>query len=74
LYFCFYNIYYFSIEVKDILLSLGIANEGFTRIVIQEGEIKKEFDNMLMILNQEHEAMELKNLEIAKILQVSGQL
>lgn len=66
--------YYFSIEVKDILLSLGIANEGFTRIVIQEGEIKKEFDNMLMILNQEHEAMELKNLEIAKILQVSGQL
>lgn len=65
-------------KFKSIILKircfLGIVNQGFTRIPIQEGEIKKEFDDMLMVFNQEHKEKELQNLEMAKKLQVSRRL
>jgi len=54
---------------EDDGLEERIVNQGFTRVPIQEGEIKKEFDDMLVTLRQEHEELELHSLEIAKRLQ-----
>lgn len=50
---------------------LGIVNQGFTRVIIKEGEIKKEFNDMIMNFHQKHEETEQHNFEIAKKLQVN---
>lgn len=54
-----------------IYLCLGIANHGFSRVELKEGEIKKEFDDMQMNIYKEQKEKELQNLEIAKKLQVN---
>lgn len=50
---------------------LGIVCQGFTRVLMNEGEIKKEFDDMRMQFLQEQEEIELQNVELAKRLQVN---
>lgn len=55
----------------SICACLVIVGQGFVRVEIKEGEIKKEFDCMLMNLQQEQEAIESQSLELAKQLQVN---
>lgn len=40
-------------------------------MLIPNGEIKKEFDSMLMNFNQQQQQVELQNIELAKQLQVN---
>lgn len=51
---------------------LGIVCQGFTRVEMNEGEIKKEFDDMRMQFLQEQQEIELQNVELAKRLQVNS--
>lgn len=69
IYFFFKQNNIFLIYYK-ILFYLGIVNQGFTRVQIQQGEIKKEFDDMIMHFEQEQAERETQNIELAKKLQV----
>lgn len=56
--------------IGHIYLCLGIIKPP-NRFEIKKGEIKKEFDEMRMKINEEEKQRELRSLELAKKLQVN---
>lgn len=62
---------YKNIINNNVCNCIGIVSQGFNRVLIPNGEIKKEFDSMLMNFEQQQQQIELQNLELAKQLQVN---
>lgn len=52
-------------------MCLVIVGQGLFRVETDEGELKKEFDNMMADFQREQEKIELQNIELAKNLQVN---
>lgn len=52
-------------------ICLGIVGQGITHVQNEEGEIKKEFDEMRMLFLREEKKTELQNVELAKRLEVN---